>query len=194
MAEAHLSSTSRATFQPEDQPERTARLETAPAGDWYACHTRSRAEKRVHALLGECGIESYLPTVPRLHRWHDRNRTVVLPLFSGYVFARGDAVGRIVETPGVYDVIRFDGRPALVPDHEIRNIRRFVQALAATRHEPPPVAFHEGERVRITSGPFQGVEGVVVQARNRRRVIVGLAAIGAGFALDLPARSVRVIR
>jgi transcription antitermination factor NusG len=98
-----------------------------------------------------------------------------------------------VETPGVYDVIRFDGRPALVPDDEIRNIRRFVQALAATRHEPPPVAFHQGERVRITSGPFQGVEGVVVQARNRRRVIVGLAAIGAGFELDVPARSVRPI-
>jgi transcription antitermination factor NusG len=116
-----------------------------------------------------------------------------MPLFAGYVFARGEAVGRIVETLGVYDVIRFDGRPALVPDADIRNIRRFVQALTATRRETPSVTFREGERVCIIAGPFRGVEGVVARARNRRRVIVGLAAIGAGFELDVPAGSVRAV-
>lgn len=163
------------------------------AAGWYACYTRPRAEKRVHAMFAERGIESYLPAVPRVHRWRDRKRTVVLPLFASYVFARGDVLAPIVETPGVHDVVRFDGRPALIPDHEIRNIQRFVEALIATGRKAPPVPFRTGERVRITAGPFAGVEAIVVRGRNRRRVVVGLAAVGAGFEVDVPAEQVHVI-
>lgn len=35
--------------------------------------------------------------------------------------------------------MHFDGRPAPVPDHDIRNIERFVEALAATGREVPRV-------------------------------------------------------
>lgn len=167
--------------------------QATPARGWYACYTRPRAEKKVHALFAERGVESYLPLVGRLHHWQDRDRTVLLPLFASYVFARDETVGRIVETPGVRGVVRFAGRPALIPDPEIRNIERFVAALTGTRHEPRPVRFNMGERVCISSGPFQGVEAVVLRGRDRRRVVVGLAAIGAGFELDVPARSLRAL-
>ena len=166
---------------------------TTQSGGWYACYTRPRAEKRVQTLLAERGIDCYLPAVPRMHRWGDRRRRVVVPLFTSYVFARGETPGRILEMPGVHDIVRFDGRYALIPDDEIRNIERFVKALTATGQEPPRVAFQRGERVLITAGPFTGVEGVVLQGRDRRRVIVGLAAIGAGFQVDVSAQSVRLL-
>lgn len=159
-----------------------------PAGGWYACYTRPRAEKKVHLMLGERAVESYLPAVPRVHRWRDRRRTVIVPLFPSYVFARTDSLLTVLETPGVCGVVRFESRPALIPDSDIRNIERFVQALTgAGRVKARPVAFQQGERVRITGGPFAGVEGVVVRRRNHRRVMVGLAAIGAGFEVDVPA-------
>jgi len=193
VAEARRPGAGRVALQPGFEAERAPSPQVAPADGWFACYTRPRAEKKVHALLAERGIECYLPAVPRVHRWRDRNRTVVMPLFTSYVFARGEFVVRIVETPGVHDVVRFDGRPALIPDAEIRNIERFVRALSATRREVPPVPFQQGERVLITAGPFEGVEGVVVRARNRRRVLVGLAVIGAGFEVDVPAASVLAI-
>jgi len=176
---------------PGCQAARRARFEAPPDG-WYACCTRPRAEKQVDRLLEERGIESYLPAVARVHRWRDRDQTVIVPLFTSYVFARGQVLWRIVETPGVYDVVRFDDHPALIPDADIRNIERFVRALTVTRHEPAPVPFRQGERVRITCGPLRGVEGVVVQMKNQRRVIVGLAAIDAGFEVNVPARSLSI--
>ena len=166
---------------------------TEPTLGWYACYTRPRAEKKVDALFTERGIESYLPTVPRVSTWHDRSRTVHWPLFTSYVFARSDGrgPGLIVTTPGVSDVVRFAGNPALIPDAEIRNVARFADALAATGFTPPAVRFEEGQRVVITSGPFRGVEGVVLEVRGQLRVLVGLAAIGAGFEVDVPVSSIK---
>jgi len=175
---------------PGDEAVCVATLPARIAGGWYACHTRPRAEKRAHALLCDRDVESYLPAVSRVQRWSDRKRTVVLPLFTGYVFVRSAPIWLLVDTPGICDVVRFDGRPAVISDREIRNVRRFVQALTGTPREVVAVAFHEGDRVRITSGPFQDVEAVVIRARNRCRLIVGLAAIGAGFAVDVPVRAV----
>lgn len=175
----------------------SARISPSPAqGAWYACYTRPRSEKKVALLFGERGIENFLPTAPRVSQWHDRKRTVHWPLFASYVFARtcNDGLLRIVQTPGVADVVRFCGRPALIPDSEIRNIAKFADAVAATGYEPPAVQYEEGQRVRITAGPFENVEGVVVELRGRMRVLVGLAAIGAGFEVDVPAHSLKAIR
>jgi hypothetical protein len=30
---------------------------------WYACHTRSRAEKRVERMLADAGVEAFLRTL-----------------------------------------------------------------------------------------------------------------------------------
>jgi transcriptional antiterminator RfaH len=174
-----------------------ARIPPSPVeGAWYACYTRPRSEKKVALLFGERGIENFLPTAPRVSQWHDRKRTVHWPLFASYVFARtcNDELPRIFRTPRVVDVVRFCGRPALIPDSEIRNIASFADALAATGYEPPPAQYEEGQRVRITAGPFEDVEGVVVELRGRKRVLVGLAAIGAGFEVDVPAHSLKAIR
>ena len=71
---------------------------------WYAVHTRARHEKMVAERLREQGMESFLPLVKQTHRWSDRQKTVELPLFSCYVFARMAAGGkdrlRVCGNPG----------------------------------------------------------------------------------------------
>lgn len=68
--------------------------------DWLVLWTESRAEKKVAERIAAQGIEAWLPTVTERHRWSDRWRTVVLPLFPGYLFARGAAhVHRVLRTP-----------------------------------------------------------------------------------------------
>jgi hypothetical protein len=43
-------------------------------------------------------------------------------------------------------------------------------------------------------GPFEGVEGIVVEARGRKRVLVGLAAIGQGLEIDIDTRLLKAIK
>ena len=163
---------------------------------WYACYTRSRHEKRVEALLSQKGIQSYLPVVPQLRQWKDRKTLVAWPLFPSYVFARFTLreVHDVLVVPGVSTIVRVDGRPIPIPDEELANVRRFAGALAETGVVPKPrPLLREGEWVRIVEGPFLGVEGRVIERRGRRRVLVGLAAIGQGLEVDVDAQRLKVI-
>jgi len=155
---------------------------------WYACHTRARHEKQVESALRQRGFESYLPTYVRLRQWKDRKKQVDWPLFPGYVlscFAVRD-LSRVLSTPGVATVVRTNGRPAPIPTEEVENVRRFARALSQSGVEPVQVPFVAvGEAVRVRSGPFAGVLGVVLERRNRRRVLVGVEAIGSGLEIDI---------
>lgn len=163
---------------------------------WYACYTRARHEKQVEALLRRRGIESYLPVVPRVRAWKDRTKLVEWPLFPSYVFACFTLreVHAVLTTPGVSTIVRTNGVPAPIPAAELENVRRFAAAAAQVRTEPElrPLV-REGQWVRVKDGPFRGVEGQVVECRGRRRVLVGLGAIGQGLEFDIDTRRLMVI-
>lgn len=178
-----------ATFRLVSASERITRVRA-----WYACYTHSRSEKKVETLLRQRGIESFLPVVARERQWHDRRKVVPFPLFPSYVFARFDPTDMIpvLSTPGLSAVVKFDGRLAQIPDADIDNIARFARALSDHRLEvPPTVQYHKGQTVRITSGPFSGIQGIVTEVRGRRRVLVGLRTIGLGFEVDVACDSLK---
>ena len=162
---------------------------------WYACRTRSRAEKRVAQFMTERTIEAYLPTVTRKSIWADRSRVVVFPLFQGYMFARFELrdLHRILSVPGVATVVRLAGRPAPIMDSEMENVRRFAAGLSRLNEQPEPHPFREGQRVRVAGGPLEGIEGVVFFRRNRPTLLVGLRTIGQGMAVHVDARLLEVI-
>lgn len=163
---------------------------------WYACFTRARHEKQVNRLLQERGFETFLPLVPRVSQWKDRKKVVEWPLFPSYVFGRfGMAdMQRVVATPGVAGLVKTNGRPARIPEEELENVRRFARVLAGGDVEVEPRPFlAEGEWVEVMDGPFQGIRGVVVQRRNRRRVLIGLKAIGQALEIDIDTRALRPV-
>ncbi len=163
---------------------------------WYACYTRARHEKQVERVLRERGIESFLPLVPRVQQWKDRKKRVEFPLFPSYVFGRFTLkdLHAVLTTPGVSTIVRINGYPTPIPDVELENIRRFADAIADTGVEAEAAAYvKEGDWVRVTDGPFRGVEGLVVERRGRRRVLVGLHAIGQGLEVDIDSRLLKAI-
>lgn len=164
-------------------------LQSSPR--WYACYTRARHEKRVDEQLVGRGMETYLPALARERQWSDRRKVVEFPLFPGYVFARFSlsALHEVLSVPGVATVIRHNGVPSPIMDEELENVRRFVAALRETGQFPEPRPLQPGQPVRVLHGPFQGVEGVVVERRGRRRVLIGLKTIGQGMEIDIDGRN-----
>ena len=181
---------------PEIQPDEES-VSTPNSASWYACYTRARHEKRVDGRLCERGFDSYLPLVPRQRQWHDRKKVVHFPLFPSYVFVRTplrDVTG-VLGTPGVSTVVRFNGRPVSIPDEEIANVRRLTLALARANQvgvEAGPTV-DEGERIRVGSGPFEGIEGIVLELRGRDRAViqVGLRTIRLGIKVEVEAAALR---
>lgn len=175
---------------------------TPPAGlyaepHWYACYTRARHEKQVELQLRERGLESYLPLIQQVRQWSDRKKVVQFPLFPSYVFGRFTLreVHAVLTTPGVSTIVRANGYPTPIADDELENVRRFATGLAEAGIEPETRPFlTEGQWVRVLEGPFEGVEGLVVERRGRKRVVVGLAAIGQGLEIDIDTRLLKPIR
>lgn len=155
---------------------------------WYACFTRSRAEKRVASQLERRDVESFLPLYPRKRRWKDREKVVAWPLFPGYVFGRFPLcrMHQVLGTPGLTTIVRANGYPTPIPDAELENVRAFADRLSLAGLEPKPLPMlREGQRVRIEGGPLNGVEAVVQKVHGRRRVVVGLQSIGRGLEVDV---------
>ena len=144
---------------------------------WYAVYVRSRQEKKVHRLFEEKGVESSLPLIKSTRQWSDRKKKVEIPLFRGYVFIKID-VGRnklnILKTDGVVKFIGIKKKPSRIPDEEIRWVHMMLEESDTVKNEKGiPV----GQKVRVSAGPFKGVEGVVIRAGNQSRLVVVIESI-----------------
>src|SRR5713226_1087257 len=157
---------------------------------WYAAYTCAKHEKRVAAELEAREVEHFLPLYSSARRWKDRRVTLELPLFPGYVFVRLALCDRlrVLQIPSVVRLVGFNGLPTALPDEELEILRcGLCQSLRA---EPHPF-LTVGRRVRITGGPFAGLEGVLKRKKSNLRVIVSLELIQRSVAVDVDIADVR---
>ena len=157
---------------------------------WYAVYTCANHEKRVAAELGVREVEHFLPLYSCVRRWKDRRVSLEMPLFPGYVFVRLALQERlrVLQIPSVVRLVGFNGLPAALPDGEMEILRAGLgQSLRA---EPHPF-LTVGRRVRITGGPFAGLEGVLKRKKSNLRVVVSLGLIQRSVAVDVDIADVR---
>lgn len=163
---------------------------------WYACYTYGRHEKRVAAGLQQVGIESFLPLCNEKRRWSDRSRRVLMPMFPSYVFARFslETLGRVLGVPGLATVVRTRGLPTPIPDAEIWQVRELVGRAQEHGVQPEVTpAMHKGQRVRIISGVFEGIEGMILECDGRTHVMLALSVIEQGVRVAVPRASLLLL-
>jgi len=158
------------------------------APKWYALYTCPRHEKVVEQQLHARALESYLPLYKSVRRWNDRQKTLELPLFPGYLFVRIplSARLRVLTVPGVVCLVSFHGQPACVTDQEIQAIQTSVAERAA---EPYPYLV-KGKCIRIATGPLKGLKGIVVRRKGRLRAVISIESIMQSFAVEVDAADV----
>jgi transcription antitermination factor NusG len=129
--------------------------------------------------------EHFLPLYRTHRKWSDGSRvTLDLPLFPSYIFVRIQRAQRIrvLEVSGVLAFVDgTGGEPVSLPEDEI-------DALGSSfslRNARPHPLLKVGQRVRIRSGAFAGMEGVVVRMKYRYRVVLTLDSIMQSFAMEV---------
>lgn len=159
---------------------------------WYAIHVRSRHEKKVHALLGEKGLESFLPLHIERRRWADRNKSLELPMFPNYVFCRHPPQVRVpvLNTPGVIGIVGNGHYPLPLSEEEIDALR--TVAKSGLRCEPLPELV-VGKHVRVVDGPLAGITGVVTDIRKNIRLVVGVTLLQRSVLVEIDPAWVRFI-
>ena len=150
----------------------------AEAENWYGLQTRPRHEKIVAQRLEERGVTTFLPLVREEHRWSDRKKSVQMPLFSCYVFAkfvpnRSERL-RVLRVEGVFGLVGAKGEGVPIPDDQIEAVRNLISGELPWSSHP---FLKIGQRVRIRSGALNGLEGVLTSRNGDRTLVISVDAI-----------------
>lgn len=153
---------------------------------WYAIYTRHQHEKTVARFLSEKGFEIFLPILTVVRRWKDRTKELSLPLFPCYVFLWGTLRRRveIVTTPGFHSFVGFGDQPVSIPQEEIEAVR--LALTSGSSVEPYPFLRY-GDRVRINSGPLEGLEGILLRKKNTCRLVLSVELLEKSVAVEVDA-------
>jgi transcription antitermination factor NusG len=135
--------------------------------------------RRLHALK----TPFFGPLVAKRTRQpNGRVRTSHIPLFPGYVFLFGDntqrhaamttnCVSRYLEVPNGGEL-----------RHDLQRIHQLIES-----GEPltPEARIEPGRPVRIRSGVFAGMEGVVIRRANETRLVVAVNFLQRGASVQV---------
>lgn len=151
---------------------------------WFVAHTKPRREKK---LVDYCERQNFAVTLPCYRSAHKyRGKSVVFqkPLFPGYVFLQ-------IQAHESSAVRQNDHVANLLDVHDQATFtRQLGEILAALDSDlevrlAPNIA--TGTRVRIRSGPLQGIEGLVESRQGQATVILRLDFINQAAAVKLDA-------
>ena len=156
---------------------------------WYAAYTASRHEKTVAEHLRQRNVECFLPLYETVRRWNNGRHRVQLPLFPSYVFVRmamRDKL-RVLQVPGLAQLVTFQGSPAVLPDAEVETLRG---ALAAGVIAQPYRYLTVGSKVEVCRGPLQGMCGVLLRHQGQFRIVLSVEMIMRSIVVEVDAADV----
>lgn len=160
--------------------------------NWYAVYTKPRWEKKVFNLLVEAGIVAYCPLNKVQRRWSDRLKIVNEPLFKSYVFVRiGPTQMKAVRMiSGVVNFVYWNGSPAIIKDHEVNTIKRFLNEYEFVNVQH--IRLEPSQRIRFNNGVLMDSEGTVTWS-EKNKVQVLLESLGFKLTADLLTNEIKPI-
>jgi len=153
-------------------------------GQWWVAHTKARCEKALAWDLLESKIAFFMPMLEQTAIWGGRKRTVLKPLFPSYVFFCGSDADRYCATTTgrVCQMIPVKNRDQFVTELDAV---RLALASKRTMNFYPHAAV--GKRCRVTSGPLEGIEGIVIHNKDSVQIVLQVSMLGQGTSLEIEA-------
>jgi transcriptional antiterminator RfaH len=147
--------------------------------NWFVIHSKPCRESLAADNISALGSEVFLPQFREERLIRRCWRTVIKPLFSGYLFARFrpcEELEAVRHARGVLAVVSAGRTPIPVDEEIVASVRARCAEDGFVRPKPP--ALGPGDYVEIQEGPFQGWAGQVErECDDVRRVALLLEAV-----------------
>ena len=146
---------------------------------WYAVSTKPHQEKQAELHIKQYSIECFLPLLKESKIIRRTRKTVIEPLFPGYLFARFDLdkhCRAVSYATGVRKIVGFGSGPVELDATMIDAIKERVRDGYVTLMPVRPL---HGQIVHIKGGPLAGLEAVFMrEMTDRNRVLLLLNTLG----------------
>jgi transcriptional antiterminator RfaH len=159
---------------------------------WYCVKAKPRQEGIATRLLrAELGLEVFCPKIRFKRARVTGVAWVSEAMFPGYLFVRfvyPELHRRIAATSGVAKTLSFGGRPCVVEETIIEDLRQHV---ADGETVEISAEIHQGDEVKVVEGPFLGVRALVTKILPaRERVAILLNMLGQEREIEVPVGAV----
>ena len=160
---------------------------------WGLVQTRPRNEKWVYQQLQNDGILCYLPLITKVEIHNRSKRETVLPMFPGYLFACSALEEETVirRNRCVCNLQKVSEGEELSLLQDLRIVRTCEIESANHKMIINP-GLHPGDQVSIKSGPFKGMDAIVVRRVNEVSIIVNLFFMGQNIDLRCAASELMI--
>ena len=163
-----------------------------PVCKWFGVYTMPQCEHSVRRMLDLRHIESFFPTFEIQKVWKNRQRvTMDRPLFPSYIFVHiaDSQRASVLSASGALRIIGIGNRPIAIPDREVE----FFRSDFCRKRVEPYRELVIGARVRVRSGPMQGLEGTLIQKKNSMRFVLTVAMINQHAAVEVLAEELEAV-
>lgn len=155
---------------------------------WYAIQCKAKESFRAVAHLQAQGYAVFHPTVQVEKVKRGRLTYQEEPLFPYYIFIHlcriEDNWRPIRSTRGVLKILSFGQEPLKVPD-------ALIHALQAPQEAPAQSLYTPGQKLRITTGPFQGLDAILACKKGEDRVVLLLQLLDKEHRITLQVNQVQ---
>ena len=157
---------------------------------WFVAHVKPRREKKLVEYCLRQSLSVTLPCYDAVHKY--RGKTVVFhkPLFPGYVFLqiRPEQKAGIRQNEHVANLLDVLDQETF--QRQLDDILLALESRLGVRLAP---AIGQGMRVRIKTGPLQGIEGWVESRYGMTTVLLRLDFINQAAAVKIDADNLELI-
>ncbi len=138
---------------------------------WYLLYCKRGEQLRAKLHLENQGVECYYPEVTVEKIVRGKRQSVKEPLFPSYMFVRfdfevGPSFTTVRSTRGVTDFIRFGAKPKELQGDLIYDLKHLDNSEQSQVISSTP---KKGQVLKVTSGPFSGIEAIYQEADGERR-------------------------
>lgn len=160
---------------------------------WFAIRVSYGRVLKFAAQLQELGIQHFVPMARKKVVKDGKTVTVTAPAVSNlcFVYSTKACLDDFFQGMGEGRNVHFfwdksTRNPIVVSDKAMAD---FIQVCKVMNDETLYLKditdkLHEGQKVRVTEGPFKGIEGTIVRIKKSRRVVVelpGLLAVATNY-------------
>lgn len=151
-------------------------------GTWWVAHTKSRNEKALAWQLVRKQVPYFLPMSWKISRKSGRTLRSLMPVFPGYLFFCGNERDRL-------EVLKTNRTANLLIVHNQPQLIQELSPIETVLRSGQPIVPHEflrvGQRCRVIAGPLMGIEGLIVQAPKKAKLVLQVQMLGQAACVEI---------
>jgi len=159
---------------------------------WYVVKTYPRKENVVYSNLLRKGFNVFLPIITTTFIRSGKVVSCKRPLISNYVFvnANQSQLSQLNFVVGTQSLLSNNDKPVIVTEKEVEQMER----LCVYSPSPQVVGtYRKGQKLRITGGVLNGIEGEVISMGKRSKIVIGCGLPGYNFEIDIDNKMIEVL-